>query len=291
MKLCKDKAWRNHCVYCDNLFSSVQLLKDMLGYKRYCSGTIQVNRKYLLDGIRKPDRMIHGAYKSYQDGRSNLVATTWQDNRIVRLVSTNLKPKNVNMDRRFGCNVIQVNQPQNIQLCNRYMNGVDHQVQMCIKYDGCYFSVKAQQFILWYFVNTNIMNAYILYCKTLTRQTKRSMFIMTFDLRLQWDYLLDFHQEKGRQKLTFTLGLWELKMKTTMKMSTWAERRERDVNGTVWSKWGKELYMGVFFAMYTSVKMDGILPTIINNIKLLIIFFLFFWNFPWYLPKPFHECS
>ena len=33
--------------------------------------------------------------------------------------------------------------------------------------------------------------------------------------------------------------------------------------------------MGVTFAMYTCVKMAVILPTIINNIKLLFIFFVF----------------
>ena len=61
-----------------------------------------------------------------------------------------------------------------------------------------------------------------------------------------------------------------------MKMSTWAQRRERDVNGTVCSRWGKKLYMDVTFAMYTCVKMDAILPTIINNIELSLNFFFIF---------------
>ena len=132
-----------------------------------------MNKKYLPEGIHKPGRMIHGAYKSYQDGSSNLVATVWQDNRIVRLVSINSNPRNVHTDRRLGHNVIQVNQPQNIQLYNRYMNGVDHHDQMCMKYDVGHFSVKAWKYILWYFVNTSVVNAYILYCKTSTRQTKK----------------------------------------------------------------------------------------------------------------------
>ena len=72
-----------------------------------------------------------GAYKSYQHGSSNLVATVWQDNRIVRLVSTNLNPSNVvHTDRRLGHNVIQVNHPQDIQLYNSYMNSVDCHDQM-----------------------------------------------------------------------------------------------------------------------------------------------------------------
>ena len=78
--------------------------------------------------------MIYGAYKSYQDGSLNFVAIVWQDNRIVRPISRNSNPRIVvHTDRRLGCNVIQVNQPQNIQLYNRYMNGVNFHDQMFMK--------------------------------------------------------------------------------------------------------------------------------------------------------------
>ena len=50
----------NHHVYFDNLFISVQLLKDLLACKTYCMGQ---NKKYLPQGIHKPGRMICGAYK------------------------------------------------------------------------------------------------------------------------------------------------------------------------------------------------------------------------------------
>ena len=62
-----------------------------------------MNKKYLPEGICKSGRMICSAYKSYQDGSSNLVATVWQDNRIVRLSN----PGNVvHTDSRLGHNVI-----------------------------------------------------------------------------------------------------------------------------------------------------------------------------------------
>ena len=111
MKLCKDVSGKYHHVYCDNLFTFVQLVKDLLACKTYCNGTVRVTKKYLPEGIHKPGRMIHSVYKSYQDGSSNLVATVWQDKRIIRLVSTNSSPRNVvHTDRRLGKNVIQVNQ-------------------------------------------------------------------------------------------------------------------------------------------------------------------------------------
>ena len=40
MKLCKDISGKKHHVYCDNPFTSVQLLKDMLACKTYCNGII-----------------------------------------------------------------------------------------------------------------------------------------------------------------------------------------------------------------------------------------------------------
>ena len=118
--------------------------------------------------------MICGVYTSYQDGSSNLVATVWQDNRIVRHFSKNLNPRNVvYTDRRLGHNVMQVNQPQNIQLYSKYMNGVDCHDEIHMEYDVGHFSVKEWKHILWYFVNTSIVNAYIMYCKTSTRQSKK----------------------------------------------------------------------------------------------------------------------
>ena len=88
--------------------------------------------------------MICGANKLYQDDSSNMVVTVWQDNRIVRLVRTNSNPRYiVHTDKILGHNVIQVNQPQNIQLYKLYMNGVDFHEQLCMKYDAGCFLVKS----------------------------------------------------------------------------------------------------------------------------------------------------
>ena len=159
---------------------------------------------------------------------TRMAAQTWWPLFGKTIVSTNSDPRNViHTDRRLGSNVIQVNQPQNIQLYNRYINGVEHHEQIHMKDDVSHFSDKAWNYILWYFVNTSIVNAYILYCKTSTRQTKRSMLILTFDLRLQWDWLLDFHLEIGRHKLHCTLGQWQLQMKTMKKCPHWLKEGKK----------------------------------------------------------------
>ena len=47
MKLCKEVSGKKSQVYCNNLFTSVQLLMDLLACKTYCNETIQMNKKYL----------------------------------------------------------------------------------------------------------------------------------------------------------------------------------------------------------------------------------------------------
>ena len=218
-----------------------------------------MNKKYLPEGFHELATMIHGAYKSYQDGNSNLVATVWKDNRTVRLVSTNSNPRNVvHTDRRLGHNVIELNQPQNVQLYNRNMSGADHHDQMHRKYDVGLFSVKAWKYILWYFVNTSKVNDYILYCKTSMKQTKE----------IAMGLIAGFSSRKRKTKAPLYIGPVTAANKNNHENVHMGSKKEGDVNDTVCSKLGKKLYMGVSFAMYSCVQMDTILPTIINNIKL-----------------------
>ena len=59
------------------------------------------------DDIHKPGRMLLGAYKSCKHGNTNMTNTLW-------LVQITIPRKIVHTDRRFGHNVIHVNQPENI---------------------------------------------------------------------------------------------------------------------------------------------------------------------------------
>ena len=132
--------------------------------------------------------------------------------------------------------MFQVNQPQNIQLYNIYMNGVDPHDQMFMKYDVGYFSVKVWKYILWYFVNTSIVNAYILYCKTSTRQTNKEYAHLDFQLEIVMGLIAGFSSRQSKAEPPLYLGPVTAANETTMNMSTWTFRRERDVNDTVCSK-------------------------------------------------------
>ena len=53
-KLCQSIAGHYHHVYCDNYFTSIPLLKQLLQMKIYASGTVRSNKKGLPTKVKKP---------------------------------------------------------------------------------------------------------------------------------------------------------------------------------------------------------------------------------------------
>ena len=115
--------------------------------------------------------------------------------------------------RRLGHNVIQVNQPQ---------------IFNCTTIHEWYRSSwsNAHGRWRWLLLSQGMEVHHLVFCEhqhseclhfVLPRlqqgKPKRSMLILTFDLRLQWDWWLDFQLEKGRKKPHCILGLWQLQMK------------------------------------------------------------------------------
>ena len=84
-----------------------------------------------------------------------------------------------------------------------------------------------------YFVNSSIVNAHILYCKTSTKQPNKKYAHLDFPLEIA----MGFSSGKRKAEAPMYIGLVPaVNEKKNMKTSTWAQRRERDVNGTVCSK-------------------------------------------------------
>ena len=97
--------------------------------KIYASDTVRCNKRGLPDVIKQPPKMRQGEHKSLQDANSNLVATVWHDNRPVRVLRTNARP------RRCGNATVHIDQPENVFLYNKYMNRVDKHDQPQMKYN------------------------------------------------------------------------------------------------------------------------------------------------------------
>ena len=144
MKLCHEIFNKNHHIYFNNLFTSVPLMNDLLWQNTYACGTVHLNKRHLPDAVKWPGRMVHGSYKSYQYENTNLVANVWQDNKTVRVLSTNSNPRNVlETSHRIGWDVVQINQPENVNLYNKNMNAVDQHDQLWLQYPVGQFAKKS----------------------------------------------------------------------------------------------------------------------------------------------------
>ena len=151
----------------DNFFTSVDLMKSLIDRKTYACGTCRTNRKNFPEDLKKL-KLVQGEVRTHQDG--NLVATVWRDKREVSLFSTNVSPQpEIHAeDQQEGRKVKRVvpndmrKKPEVIGVYNLGMNGVDVNDQYRSYYPTGTPSKKWWKYLLWFFVNLSVVNAYIL---------------------------------------------------------------------------------------------------------------------------------
>ncbi|KAK7108475.1 hypothetical protein V1264_016211 [Littorina saxatilis] len=162
---------KGHHFYHDNFFTSIQLADELLDLKTRCCGTIRINRKGWPKELtfnkktKKADRLKVGEVKMMQ--RGNMVATVWQDKRTIALLSTNEQPVVGSALRQTGKGRKEQKAiPQPILTYNKNMGGVDN-------FDAhrAYYPVgrpcrKWWRYLLWFFVQTSLINAFIIYKRT-----------------------------------------------------------------------------------------------------------------------------
>ena len=179
MQLTEVYQYQRRHLYFDNFFSSVQLLRDLERRMTYACATVRSNRKGLPPAIKKPGRMQRGESIKRQSG--NLVAVVWHDNRDVSMLSTNTNPEDGIVQRRVGREVLAVPCPNSVINYNAHMGGVDLADQKRSYYGVGRESVKFWRYLVWYILNTAIINSYIIYTQSLARPLTHEQHTMTHD--------------------------------------------------------------------------------------------------------------
>lgn len=88
---------KNHHFFYDSFFCSVPLARELLDHKTYSCGTFRTNRKdwpkdlVFSKKTRRADRLKAGELRMRQ--RGPMVATAWQDKRLITILSTNVQPE------------------------------------------------------------------------------------------------------------------------------------------------------------------------------------------------------
>ena len=172
-----------HRVYMDNFYTSVPIFLSLLENCIYAVGTLRGNRKYIPRGIAgAPKKPKRGEHKTFQDMKEpNLTCSYWGDTKCVRYLSTCSNPTLVcNAVRRVGGTFVRISQPQVGQQYSKFMGAVDKFDSYRSSYPVSRNGKKMWRYLLFGLINCAIVNSWLLYSQTSTRQTTKGYSHMHF---------------------------------------------------------------------------------------------------------------
>ena len=162
---------KGYIIYCDNYFSSVELLKDLLSKKTYCIATTRSNRRHFPNSL-KGLKLQRGESKS-EIVQGTVEALHWTDKKGVLFLNTFSSPTSMTSVARKQSDGtrIMVDCPIAVKLYNENMGGVDLHDQKRKLYSCSRRSKKWWHRIFYFVLDLAIVNAYILECES--RPSKR----------------------------------------------------------------------------------------------------------------------
>ena len=157
----------NRHFFFDNFFCSADLMQCLQTRNTYACGTVRLNRKDFPADLKRM-KLVRGEIRTRQSG--NLVATMWKDKRVVSLLSTNTAPEPeinaveqiVRGRRKRVVPPEAMKKPEVVKVYNTGMNGVDVNDQYRSYYPPGTTSRKWWKYLLWFFMNLSMVNAFIL---------------------------------------------------------------------------------------------------------------------------------
>ncbi|XP_050413604.2 piggyBac transposable element-derived protein 4-like [Patella vulgata] len=130
MTVMREYLLRNHHVYIDNFFSSVQLASDLQQADTYVCGTVRKNRRVLPNNIDQVRLQQYESVKWISEEVENLLFIRWKDKRDVYMLSTNNDGNDTQKPRTRFRQDEMIDIPTAIKDYNSNMGGVDFLDQM-----------------------------------------------------------------------------------------------------------------------------------------------------------------
>lgn len=156
--------FRNHHLYFDNFFASVDLLLDLHRKGIYSCGTMRKDRRGFPNDLKPHVKKgLKERGDSVTKQHKNLTVTVWQDTKPVVAISTNSDPTKPTTVLRKGKDGSRssICCPQSISLYNKYMGGVDHNDQLRQYYGVRLKGRKFYKYFFWFVFDVAVTNAFI----------------------------------------------------------------------------------------------------------------------------------
>ncbi|XP_018562168.1 piggyBac transposable element-derived protein 4-like [Anoplophora glabripennis] len=173
MDLTRKLVDKNHKVFFDNYFNSVQLQRKLQSDKIHSCGTIRKGRKHFPE--LKTDKAMKRGEADWRVSNDGIAALKWMDRRSVLLLGNYHDPsimETTSRKKKNGC-AEEIPCPRMIRDYNTHMGYVDRFDMMKSHYEVDRKAHKWWHRIIFYFLDATIVNAFILFqqrcdCKTLT---------------------------------------------------------------------------------------------------------------------------
>jgi hypothetical protein len=173
---------KGHVLVTDNYFSSIGLFTELANRDIYATGTMRSNRVGLpseFKNLHMWDRSIQGTLEWKMHASKGVASVMWKDKRPVILISTHAVPVQppcthpdllVKVPRRNGAvrDAIHTS-PIHFEYTN-CMRGVDVADQLRASYSCQTRSHKWWHRVLFFLIDTTVVNMYIIYLSLLRRQ-------------------------------------------------------------------------------------------------------------------------
>ena len=205
---------KNYHIFCDNFFTSVRLVEDLLAKNLYLCGTTRSNRTDFPADL-KPNKP---AVKALRRGESifrrkgNIVAIVWKDKEVVSFISTqcNVRGDETVRRKQKDGTYIEVPTIPTVTLYNKYMGGVDHNDQMRQYYETSRRAKKWWRYLFWFCVDVSIVNAHIL---MQVAENHPNLTQLQFRIELMKGLIGEFSSRQHTvQHGTVQTGHWPVKM-------------------------------------------------------------------------------
>lgn len=155
----------NFSVYCDNFFTSPNLLVEMKKMNVFVTGTVRENRtkQCPLKAVKLMQKEKRGTYDSKVSERYGITAIRWKDNNVVTVMSNEYGLEPMKSAKRYSAQEkkkVLIPQPDAVHQYNRYMGGVD---QLDGNVSAYRIAIRGKKWympiILWY-IDVCVNNAY-----------------------------------------------------------------------------------------------------------------------------------
>ena len=174
LDLTKNLWHKGYHLYSDNFYTSPALCSKLYDHGMGSCGTARLNRR----GIPKPfqeQKLKRGEVTSFQSGV--LTGIKWMDKRPVTVLSTVHDTSMTSISRRnrqATGGIENIEKPTMIAEYNTFMGGVDKADQLVTYYGFSHHSKKWWKRAFFHLLDTTIVNAYLLYCSTVTSSQRLS---------------------------------------------------------------------------------------------------------------------